>query len=73
MPRTPFILVFCGRHRYCFVYQKGKEEELISAMIQYAMDSRFNFGWAELRSITTHMHAENAASAEPPAADSAPP
>ncbi|MFO7899476.1 MAG: hypothetical protein R6V58_10515 [Planctomycetota bacterium] len=60
MPRTPFILVFCGRHRYCFVYSKGNEEELISAMIEYAMDQRFNFGWSELRSITTHMQQESA-------------
>ena len=64
MPRQPFIVVFCGRHRYCFVYAKGKEEELVSTMIEYAMDDRYNFGWAELRSITTHMHTEKAGSAK---------
>ena len=58
MSRTPFIVVFCGKHRYCFIYDKGKEEDVISAMIQYAMDDRFNFGWSELRSITNHMHAQ---------------
>ena len=65
MPHTPFILVFCGRHRYCFIYEKGKEEQLISTMIEYAMDDRFNFGWAELRSITTHMQAQTAPKQEP--------
>ena len=69
MPRTPFIVVFCGKHRYCFVYKKGKEEELISAMIQYAMDDRFNFGWPELRSITTHMQTQEAGSADQAASD----
>jgi hypothetical protein len=58
--RTPFIVVFCGRHRYCFIYSKGREEQLISEMIQYAMDDRFNFGWSELRSITTHMQGAKA-------------
>ncbi len=61
MFRNPFIIVFCGRHRYCFIYDKGKEEDLISAMIQYAMDDRFNFGWAELRSITAHMQTHETA------------
>ena len=60
MSKSPFIVVFCGRHRYCFVYEKGKEEELISTMIEYAMDDRFNFGWAELRSITAHMQTQGA-------------
>ena len=69
MARTPFIVVFCGKHRYCFVYAKGKEEELISAMIQYAMDERFNFGWTELRSITTHMQTQEARSADNSASD----
>ena len=60
MGRTPFIVVFCGRHRYCFLYAKGREEELLSTMIQYATDERFNFGWTELRSITAHMEAQKA-------------
>jgi hypothetical protein len=60
MARLPFIVVFCGKHRYCFVYSKGNEEQLISEMIQYAMDERFNFGWAELRSITSHMQTAGA-------------
>jgi len=61
MARSPFIVVFVGRHRYCFVYQKGREEELIQAMIEYAMDERFNFSWAELKSITSHMQAQQGA------------
>jgi hypothetical protein len=67
MSRTPFIVVFCGRHRYCFVYTKGQEEELISTMIQYATDDRFNFGWAELRSITGQIETYKAATQDPPA------
>jgi len=66
MSRTPFIVVFCGKHRYCFVYAKGKEEELISAMIEYAMDDRFNFSWAELRSITGHMQEQKTGQADSP-------
>jgi len=68
MARTPFIVVFVGTHRYCFVYAKGKEEELISAMIEYAMDDRFNFGWPELRSITSHMQTQKAGSTDESAA-----
>jgi hypothetical protein len=66
MPRTPFIVVFCGRHRYCFVYAKGQEEELISTMIEYATDDRFNFGWAELRSITGHMETQKTSAQDSP-------
>ncbi len=66
MARTPFIVVFCGRHRYCFVYTKGQEEELISTMIQYAADDRFNFGWAELRSITGQIETQKTAAKDPP-------
>ena len=66
MPRTPFIVVFCGRHRYCFVYAKGQEEELISTMVRYAADDRFNFGWAELRSITGQIETQRAAAQDPP-------
>ncbi len=68
MPRTPFIVVFVGKHRYCFIYAKGQEEALVSTMIEYAMDDRFNFGWAELRSITSHMQKE-ATGAKDKAAD----
>jgi hypothetical protein len=64
MARLPFIVVFCGKHRYCFVYSKGNEERLISEMIQYAMDERFNFGWSELRSITSHMQTQKTGAKE---------
>ena len=64
MSRSPFMVVFVGRHRYCFVYQKGREEELIQTMIEYAIDERYNFSWAELKSITSHMHAQQGSKGE---------
>ncbi len=69
MGRTPFIVVFCGRHRYCFVYAKGQEADLISTMVEYATDDRYNFGWSELRSITKHMDTQKAGTPDAPAAD----
>jgi len=72
MPRMPFIVVFCGRHRYCFVYAKGQEEEVLATMIRYATDERFNFGWAELRSITRHLQAKTATRPDAPAAEEGP-
>lgn len=65
MTRTPFIVLFCGNHRYCFIYEKGREEELISAMRDYARDDRFNFGWPEFKSIMMHMQKQLADSSEP--------
>jgi len=50
----PFIVVFCGNHKYIFYYKPGREDELIGQMIDYAMDSRHVFGWAEVRSIMKH-------------------
>lgn len=52
------MVVFVGGHRYCFVYKKGREEELIQTLIEYAKDERYNFSWAELKSITAHMQAQ---------------
>ncbi len=64
MSPTPFILVFCKRHRYCFIYSRGNEQAAISTMIEYAMDDRYNFGWSELRSITAHLQEAGAISDE---------
>ena len=50
----PFIVVYCGSHKYVFYYKTGREDEVISQMIDYAMDERHVFGWAEVRSIMKH-------------------
>ncbi len=50
----PFIIVYCGEHKYVFYYTNGREDELIGQMIDFAMDDRHVFGWAEVRSIMKH-------------------
>ena len=60
---VPFFVVFCDQHKYIFSYKPGREDELISQMIDYAMDCRHPFGWAEVRSILKHF---GVASAEAP-------
>ena len=51
---VPFIVVYCGPHKYIFYYSSGREDEVISQMIDYAMDDRHRFGWEEVRSIMKH-------------------
>ena len=50
----PFIIVFCGIHKYVFYFKSGQEDALISQMIDYAMDEQHSFGWGEVRSIMKH-------------------
>ena len=43
----PFAMLTVGDHRYLFQYQKGQEAALISCLMDYARDDRFNLGWLE--------------------------
>jgi hypothetical protein len=36
-----------GEHKYLFRYEKGNEAGLISCLMEYARDERFNLGWLE--------------------------
>ena len=53
--KIPFIVVFCGDEKYLFYYTPGKEEDVVCAMIDYALDDRHKFGWPEVRSIVKHL------------------
>jgi len=52
--KMPFIIVFCHGEKYFFRYRPGQEDELIAALIDYAIDERLTFGWPEVRSIMRH-------------------
>ena len=52
--KVPFIVVFCKGEKYLFYYKRGREDDLICTMIDYALDERMTFGWPEVRSIVRH-------------------
>ena len=52
--KLPFIIVFCHGEKYFFRYTPGHEDELISVLVDFAMDERLSFGWPEVRSIMRH-------------------
>ena len=51
----PYIILLTENEKYILQYTPGDEMGLISCLMDYAADDRFEIGWVEVLSIIRHL------------------
>ena len=58
------VSLFNGRHRYVFRYETGREEDVIQAFAELAVDAEQSFDWLDAAVLTYQMGRTFAIAAE---------